>query len=80
MGKNKFLVSGNIFSLISISVRKTVHIQINMKTERASTNILLPEVMMIKVRSLYIHTNRFKCVKCLNQEGEKNKLHSSSML
>lgn len=33
MGKNKFLVPGNIFSLISISVRKTAHIQINMKTE-----------------------------------------------
>lgn len=33
MGKNKFLVPGNILSLISISVRKTAHTQINMKTE-----------------------------------------------
>lgn len=33
MSKNKFLVPGNISSLISILVRKTAHIQINMKTE-----------------------------------------------
>lgn len=33
MGKNKLLVPGNIFPFMSISVRKTAHIQINMKTE-----------------------------------------------